>query len=210
MTEDEARDWLHDTLDVPRGTIDMLARFADFLRDEAGQQNLVAASTLDHLWLRHIVDSAQLLLHVPPSARTWVDLGAGAGFPGMVIAALGRHRVTLIEARRMRIDFLRRAAIRLGIEDHVEIIGARVESVVDRHFDIISARAFAPLERLLPLGMRFVAPGTRWLLPKGRNVHAELDAARGSWQGAFEVVPSITDPEAGILIAGEIRPRKNR
>lgn len=210
MTEEEARTWLATNFDVPRETWAALDRFIAFLREEAVNQNLVAASTLEHVWLRHIVDSAQLLRHAPDEAGNWVDLGSGAGFPGLIIAALSDKRVTLVESRRKRIDFLEQAAEHLGLADRVEIVGARVESIVGRHFDIISARAFAPLERLLALGTRFAVDRTIWLLPKGRSVAEELDAARGTWQGAFRIEPSVTDPQAGIVVARHVRPRNSR
>jgi 16S rRNA (guanine527-N7)-methyltransferase len=211
VTEDEARAWLRDTFDVSRETFEALDRFVTLLRDEATQQNLIAASTLEQVWHRHIVDSAQLLPLAPIDTMTWADLGAGAGFPGLIVAALSRARVTLIESRRKRIIFLERAVACLGLEDRVEILGGRVESIRDRQFDVISARAFAPLDRLFPVALGLADPRkTHWLLPKGRGVRAELEAARGSWQGSFRVEPSITDPEAGILVAAHVRPRKSR
>lgn len=212
MTEEEARRWLADRIDVPRETFDALDRFVTFLREQAAQQNLIAASTLDAVWHRHIVDSAQLLPLARPNAESWIDLGSGAGFPGLIVAALGRARVTLVEARRKRVEFLQQAALRLGLDDsRVEIIGARVEAVRDRRFDVISARAFAPLERLFPLAIGFADPKkTRWLLPKGRSARAELEAARRSWQGSFRIEPSVTDSEAGILVGVEVRPGKSR
>lgn len=209
MNEDEARAWLRDVLDVPRETFVALERFVALLRDEAGRQNLVAESTLAQVWSRHIVDSAQLLRHSGPRA-TWLDLGSGAGFPGLIIATLGEGAVTLVESRRKRIDFLAAAAEILGVGERVAIAGTRVETLPDAKFDAISARAFAPLERLLPLAHRFARPDTIWLLPKGRSAACELEAARGSWQGAFRVEASVTDPDAAIIVATHVMPRGKR
>ena len=209
MTESEAQDWLRDRAGVSRETFVLLHRFTELLREEQSRQNLVAASTLDHLWARHIVDSAQLLAHFPQNTRTCADLGAGAGFPGMVLALIGPARVTLIESRRLRVDFLRRAVVALGLVDRVEIIADRAERLQGRAFDVLTARAFAPLDRLFPIGLGFAAPNTRWLLPKGRNAIAELDAARRSWQGAFHILPSVTDAEAGILVAEQVQRRRS-
>jgi 16S rRNA (guanine527-N7)-methyltransferase len=109
MTEDEARLWLKEDNPVSRETEEKLEAFIAFLKREAASQNLISASTLDHIWDRHIVDSAQLLRFCPDSPQTWIDLGSGAGFPGIVVALLSDHQVTLVESRGRRIDYLQRA-----------------------------------------------------------------------------------------------------
>src|SRR4051812_42611324 len=119
--------------------------FAALLRDESERQNLVSRASLDHLWLRHIADSAQLLRFAPSPSATWVDLGTGAGFPGLIVALLHRGPVTLVEERRLRADFLHRAAAVLGLK--VEILAGKAERIRPRPFDVISARACAPLGR---------------------------------------------------------------
>lgn len=203
----EARAWVERKFDVPRETMDRLDAYLALLVAENGRQNLVSASTLDSAWSRHVADSAQLL-RFAPSDSSWVDLGAGAGFPGLVVAALHHGPVTLIEERKLRVDFLGRAADVLGVAQKIELIGARVERVEPRPFDVISARAFAPLGRLLELGARFSTTKTVWILPKGRNARAELEAVESSWQGDFRIEPSLTDPEAGIIVAqGVMRKR---
>jgi 16S rRNA (guanine527-N7)-methyltransferase len=208
MTEEEARD----ALDVPRETLGKLRAFVHFLSAENERQNLISKVSLPQIWSRHIYDSAQLLRFAPEGSSDWLDLGSGAGFPGLVIAALRQGPVTLVESRRLRVDFLRRAASVLGVEDRVEIVCAPVERVETRPFGVITARAFAPLDRLLTLGERFSTVKTRWILPKGRKAQSELDAARSSWQGSFRLEPSLTDPEAGIIVAEQVRrkPRGNR
>jgi 16S rRNA (guanine527-N7)-methyltransferase len=205
MTEGEAKA----RLDVPRETLERLEAFATLLREENQRQNLVSTPSLDELWARHIYDSAQLLRFGPEEAAHWVDLGSGAGFPGLIIAALRHDKVTLVESRRLRAEFLQRAACVLGVEERVEILCSPIERLEARAFDVISARAFAPLERLLALGERFSTAKTRWILPKGRKAQSELDAARSSWQGDFRLEPSLTDPEAGIIVAEQVR-RKPR
>lgn len=207
MTELEAQTWLVEELGVPRETMAELAEFVDAVRAEAEQHNLVSRSTLDQIWSRHIVDSAQLLCFAAPSAETWLDLGTGAGFPGLVVSALHSARVTCVESRRLRVDFLRRAAAVLDIGDKTEVFGGKLEQLPRQAFQIISARAFAPLERLLALTERFGSPDTLWILPKGRNARTELEAAHASWQGEFELVPSLTDPDAHIIVARGVRRR---
>lgn len=204
MDEAEARA----ALDVPRETMERLEAFIQRLKAENQCQNLVSSASLDHIWSRHILDSAQLLRFAPHHAESWLDLGSGAGFPGLVIAMLHRGKVVLVEARRLRAEFLRTAAALLGIGQRVEIVCARVETLAERPFDVISARAFAPLGRLLTLGERFSTEETRWILPKGRNAKSELDAVRSSWQGDFRLEPSLTDPDARIVIASQVRRRK--
>jgi 16S rRNA (guanine527-N7)-methyltransferase len=210
MTELEARDWLRG-IGVSRETMDQLETFIALLIEEMPRQNLIAASTLPNIWNRHIVDSAQLVALATPSAQSWLDLGSGAGLPAIIVASLnpGLH-VTLVESRRKRIDFLQRTTESLGLAPQVNIIGSRLEMMEARGFDVISARAFAPLERLLPLAHRFSTPKTRWLLPKGQSAASELAAAQGSWQGSFRVVPSVTDQDAAIIVAEQVQPKGRR
>ena len=206
MTEDKARAWLA-ARDVPRETIAALERYIAFLASESTQQNLVAASTLGSVWARHIVDSAQLLDHAL-QWKSWLDLGSGAGLPGLVVAILSEGHVTLVESRAKRIAFLREAAKIAGVAYRVEVIGSRAETMRQRRFDVISARAFAPLPKLLTIAAPYSDKATRWVLPKGKSAAAELEAARASWQGRFELVPSVTDSEAAIIVASGVTPRK--
>lgn len=199
MTEDEARGWLS-TQNVSRETLARIEAYLAFLKDEASRQNLIAASTFDSLWARHVVDSAQLL-PLAGEWRAWLDLGSGAGFPGLIVAILGRGKVTLIESRAKRIAFLRDAADVAGVADRVDVVGGRAETAPPGRYDVISARAFAPLPRLLDIAARFADGKTRWVLPKGRSAAEELEAARASWQGDFRLVPSVTDSEASIIVA---------
>ena len=209
MTEEEGRAWLAAQFDVSRETWDALERFVTLLTDEAARQNLIAASTLPTIWSRHIADSAQLL-KLAGNARTWLDLGSGAGFPGLIIAALGTLHVTLVDSRKKRVAFLAEAARTLGIEQRVTLVCSRVETLPASQFDAISARAFAPLDRLLPIAARFARPDTIWLLPKGKSAVSELEAARRSWQGGYRIEASVTDPEAAIIVATQVRPGGKR
>lgn len=207
-SEAEARDWLVSLPGVSRETLDQLERFAGLLRDANSQQNLIAASTAgEALWVRHIADSAQLLVlanaagggALPPTGR-WVDLGSGAGLPGLVIAIhLPGWTVRLIESRRLRCEFLRDCAASLGLTN-VEVIEGRVEQLPSQGHDVISARAFAPLERLLAVSRHLARKNTLWLLPKGRNAVNELSSIAPAWQTLFHVEPSLTDAEAQILV----------
>ena len=202
MTETEARAWLNASFDVSRETHDRLEAFAAFLCLEAQSQNLISASTLDHIWSRHIVDSAQLLNYAPKATtkNNWIDLGSGAGFPGIIIAILSDFNVTLVESRARRVDYLQRAVGMLALEDRVNVAGKALEKLETAPFSVISARAFAPLPRLFDVAARFSTDKTLWLLPKGRNAVTELQAVQADWSGDFRIEKSITDVEAGILV----------
>ena len=207
MTEGEAKDWIRKTFDVPRETLERLDGFADLLRSENERQNLVSRGTLDSVWERHFLDSAQLLRFAPSPSASWLDLGTGAGFPGLIVAALHQGPVTMIESRRLRVDFLHRAAEVLGLSERATIMLDRVERVPEQIFDVISARAFAPMRELLELAHRFSTEKTRWILPKGRSAQSELEAAESSWQGSFRLEPSFTDADSGIIIADGVQRR---
>lgn len=209
MTEDEARAWIAAQWDVSRETWAKLDRYIALLFAAMEQQNLIAESTRDHVWARHIVDSAQLLpLAAAAADGPWIDLGSGAGLPGIVVAILSDRPVTLVESRRKRIDFLEAAAANLGLR-HVAIFGGRVETVPGAQAAVISARAYAPLPRLLDSAIHLSTEKTLWLLPKGRNAENELEAIRPTWQGAFHVERSVTDPESAIIVAHSVK-RKGR
>lgn len=212
MTENEAIAWLKTQLHVSRETLDALGTFVAFLKREAESQNLISASTLDHIWSRHIVDSAQLLLFTDTSApqSKWLDLGSGAGFPGLVIALLTKHHVTLVESRARRIDYLQRAVEMLDLTHRVKVAAVTLERLETAPFSVISARAFAPLPKLFDLAARFATNNTLWLLPKGRNAKAEWEDAQAAWDGNFRTMDSVTDQEAGILVGTLSGKRKRR
>lgn len=200
MTEAEARHWLEEHFTVSRETEEKLEAFIAFLKREAESQNLISASTLDHIWDRHIVDSAQLLRFCPDGVQTWIDLGSGAGFPGLIVALLSSHRVTLVESRGRRIEYLQRAIALLDLESQVTVAGMPLERVETAPYSVISARAFAPLDKLFDLAARFSTNKTLWLLPKGRNAVKEWEGVKSVWKGEFRIESSVTDADAGVLV----------
>jgi 16S rRNA (guanine527-N7)-methyltransferase len=199
QSEEEAREWVGTAFDVSRETMERLDRFAKFLSEQNEHQNLVARSTLDQIWSRHIADSAQLLKFVPSPTASWLDLGSGAGFPGLIIAALHNGPITLVESRKLRVSFLEQAAELLQVRPR--ILPGRAERMEAEKYDVISARAFAELTRLLQIAHPFSTEMTRWILPKGKGAQTELEQVRSTWQGDFRLEPSLTDPDARIIIA---------
>ena len=219
---------------VSRETCDRLEVYAGLLRHWQKVQNLVAPSTLEILWQRHIADSLQLLA-LAPEARTWMDLGSGAGFPGMVIAiALGDrgsdpagltpHRsespgqgvrpagsdpnVHHVESNARKCAFL--AEVARKTRAPVEIHGDRIELLVEKRriesVDVVTARALAPLAKLLGYAHPFLGVDTRCLFLKGRDVAAEIEEARGHWQFDVQLVPSRTDEQGRIAVLGAVKP----
>ena len=206
--EAQARDWLCNHPECDQAAVERLETLVSLLREENTRQNLVSAASLEAVWQRHIVDSAQLIDHVPRETSPWLDLGTGAGFPGMVIAAMRpRCPVLMVESRAKRVDWLERVREALDLSE-ASIVGARLEAVETQRVGAISARAFAPLEKLLKLSARFSTADTVWLLPKGRSAQQELDDLRG-WNHMFHVKRSLTDPSAGVIV-GTLPGRKGR
>jgi 16S rRNA (guanine527-N7)-methyltransferase len=194
--------------DVPRETRALLDRYVALLIAENERQNLISRSTVGEIWDRHIADSAQLVRFVPRRDSSWLDIGSGAGLPGMVIAILTEGPVTLVEPRKLRADFLERVANALGLAERVMVQPAKVERITGK-FDVITARAVASLDALLRISQHLSTDKTLWLFPKGKSAQTELDEVRRSWQGSFQLEPSMTSGEAAILVAAGVR-RKGR
>ena len=204
MTEEDARRALLDHLAVPRETVDRLAAYVTRLIGANDGQNLISAASAGTIWQRHILDSAQLS---PLMRGRVIDVGSGSGLPGLVLAIIG-HPVTLVEPRRLRAAFLR------SVVDALELASPVFESTVERlrlpPFETITARAYAPLDRILASTIHASHARTRWVLPKGRGWMSELEVARSTWHGSFSTVPSITDPDAMIVIAEGVSPKAKR
>lgn len=188
---------------VSRETFEKLERFSEILIAENQRQNLISKSTEADLWTRHFADAAQLISFAPEGA-SWIDIGSGAGLPGVVIAILTGAPVTLVEPRRLRAEFLSRAVAELDLTN-VTVLQAKGQSVPRARYGVITARAVASIDRLFGMTAHLSHGGTLWVLPKGQSAKSELDEARKSWQGAFRLEPSRTDPDARILIASGVR-----
>jgi len=189
-------------LGVSRETIGRLESYAELLTRWQARINLVGPDTLPDLWTRHILDSAQLWPLLPPEARRLADLGSGAGFPGLVLAILGAPDVHLVESDARKCAFLREAA---RITDtRVTILNRRIEQVEPLEADIVTARALAPLSRLLDWAAPHLAKGGQCLFLKGRGAEDELTATAKEWKIGHRRIPSLTDPEGVVLQLREV------
>ena len=203
-TEDEARAYLAGLTDAEG--MARLEAFAALVLAENQRQNLIAKATEPHIWQRHIADSAQLLENVsretlgPNAQGPWLDLGSGPGFPGLVIAILCPNMpVVLVESRSRRVEFLESAIAALDLRK-CRVEGQRLERITPFAARAISARAFAPLPKLLSLSAPFSTSTTRYVLPKGRSAAQELETVKPSIRAMFHVKHSLTDPDAGIIV----------
>jgi len=191
---------------VSRETLARLKLFVSLLEDWNQRHNLVSRRSLADVWRRHVFDSGQLSDFIPETANSLVDLGSGAGFPGLVLATLlaGRRgfRTAFYEATRKKCEFLAIAAERIGI--NAEIRHRRIEDAPPEICDVVSARACAPLPRLLQYAERFQGPNTRNLFLKGQNVGVELTEAHISWKMRVHQHPSRSDPSGIILEIEEL------
>ncbi|MGI9387201.1 MAG: 16S rRNA (guanine(527)-N(7))-methyltransferase RsmG [Methyloligellaceae bacterium] len=211
---------------VSQETLDRLSVYADLLARWQKTQNLVSPKTLPVIWQRHFADSAQLLDVMPNNARNVWDLGSGAGFPGLILAILLAEKdtacggedggndlgtppiVRLIESNGRKCAFLREVARHSGVT--VEIHNRRIETPPDsvkvRSGDVITARALAPLERLLTLAAPYFASQSTALFLKGRAAPQEIERAKRSWRFTWNMIPSRTDPGGSIIVLRDLRP----
>jgi 16S rRNA (guanine527-N7)-methyltransferase len=192
---------------VSRETFAALQQLESLVQRWTKAVNLVSNASLRDLWQRHIEDSAQLLAFCPQNAQSWLDLGSGGGFPGLVVAILAREarpnlRVTLAESDQRKATFLRQAAQGIGL--NVQVSNSRIESLEPANADVISARALAPLTHLLAFAERHVTLDGVAIFPKGARFEEEIAEARKSWDFDVDVHPSLSEPEAAILVIRKI------
>jgi 16S rRNA (guanine527-N7)-methyltransferase len=184
---------------VSRETLGQLKLYVGMLREWNETRNLVSKVSLEEVWHRHVMDSAQLAPLIPGSARTLADLGSGAGFPGLVLAILKRDqlKVSLFEATKKKAEFLKAVAERLTLP--VQVRNERIEEAPRQAFDVITARACAPLPQLLGYAQDLVGPDTMCLFLKGQNMVLELTDARKFWKMNIRNHPSKTHPLGTVL-----------
>ncbi len=189
---------------VSRETLARLEAHLALLARWQRRINLVGAASLADPWRRHILDSAQLLRLLPGTDIRLLDLGSGAGFPGLVLALLGVREVHLVESDRRKAAFLAEA-VRITGASGVTLHRRRIEALAPFPVEAVTARALAPLPRLLELAAPFLGPATLGLFPKGGNFEAELTEARRHWRMRTQIEPSLSSPEGRILVLREVR-----
>ena len=195
--------------DVSRETYARLQEYVRLLQHEALVQNLIAPSTLNDVWTRHIADSAQLMRYEPRVGSSWADVGSGAGLPGLVVGILASGPMTLIEPRRLRAEFLKTAVAELDLADRITVTHCKVERV-EGQFDVITGRAVAALDGFLQIASHLSSFETTWVLPKGKGAQSELAQARRNWHCDVRVEQSCTDPESQILVLTRVGAKKSR
>ncbi len=196
---------------VSRETWERLDRFVELLLRRQEVMNLVAPSTIPKIWTRHVADSLQLLA-LAPNVKRWIDLGSGAGFPGLVIACdLAKapgEEVHLVESTQKKAAFLGDVIAALALPAVVH--ARRIEDFTRQdatRFDVVTARAVAPLDKLIGYAIPLLKRGAVGLFPKGQDVEAELTQASKSWKIEAELVPSLTDPRGRIVRIARVEKR---
>ncbi|SCA56359.1 Ribosomal RNA small subunit methyltransferase G [Candidatus Terasakiella magnetica] len=186
-------------LNVSRETLDKLQAYADLLVKWQAKINLVSNSTLDDLWNRHLLDSAQIYPYLPKDCKTLVDIGCGAGFPGMVLAIMGVPDVHMVDSDARKMAFVREVS-RIT-ETPVTIHNCRIDDVKEKHFaDVVTSRALATLEKLLGFSSALKKEDARCIFLKGKKADEEIIEAQNSWDFECESKRSLSDPQGQILI----------
>tara|TARA_B100001094_G_scaffold320687_1_gene367281 strand:+ start:192 stop:836 length:645 start_codon:yes stop_codon:yes gene_type:complete len=193
---------LKSIVDVSRETIMKLSLFNDMLLEWNQNINLISQKTVSETWIRHIIDSAQLWSLAPVKAKSWLDVGSGGGFPGMVISIIAYEKnpslqVTLVESNKRKCFFLREVARILRLK--INIVSDRIENISTRNFDVVSARAFAKLSSLLYISNFHLRKSGVSLFLKGKNVELELFEAKKFWRFQFNLHKSLSSCEGSVV-----------
>lgn len=196
-----SREQFAELLSVSRETVERLSAYAELLVKWQAKINLVGPATIPDLWRRHFLDSAQMARHLPEGPI--LDLGSGAGFPGLVLAVMTGQPVHLVESDVRKCAFLREAA-RVTAADNVTIHNKRIEAVTPFPVAAVTARALASLDQLLDWAAPFLQQRTECHFLKGARIDEELTQAGEHWKMAARRVPSLSDPSGFILIVSEV------
>ena len=195
--------------DISADTLELYDRWYHLLNRWNSKINLVSASTLEDFWRRHALDSHQIHACLPAGTKTVIDLGAGAGFPGLALAILMRDtpgaKITMVESNGKKCNFLRTVIRELSLPAETQQM--RAEQLPPQPYDVVTARAFAPLPRLLSYAQPFWHDGTLGVFPKGESWETELKHAEADWKFTCETRPSQTDERARILMVSNLRPQ---
>jgi 16S rRNA (guanine527-N7)-methyltransferase len=200
-TEDLSPRQFQAKADISAETLDLYQRWYHLLTRWNQKINLVGQNTLSNFWLRHALDSHQLYADLPAGTKTIIDLGAGAGFPGIALAILMRDtpgaQITMVESNGKKCNFLRTVIRELSLP--ATAVQGRAENLAPQPYDVVTARAFAPLPKLLTYAQPFWHADTLGIFPKGESWEAELNDAKADWDFTYEARPSQTDELARVL-----------
>ncbi|NVK18686.1 MAG: 16S rRNA (guanine(527)-N(7))-methyltransferase RsmG [Methylocystaceae bacterium] len=186
-------------LDVSRETLDKLQAYADLLVKWQAKINLVSNSTIDDLWTRHLLDSAQIFPYLPKNSKTLVDIGCGAGFPGLVLAIMGVEDVHMVDSDMRKMSFVREAA--RVTETPVTIHNCRIDDVKETGFaDVVTSRALASLDKLLGFADVLRKSDGTCVFLKGRKAEEEVIEAKKQWDFEYQSHGSVSDPDGKVLI----------
>ena len=200
------RDTVIEQLELSHPVVKRLDRYVELLEEEQAKMNLVGASTLPDVWVRHVLDSAQLFHLLDASDKTVLDLGSGAGFPALVLACMdenGGHEFHLVESDGKKCSFLNKVIEACGLRAVVH--NERIEQMQKFGADVITARALAPLDKLIKYAFPFFKKGTRCLFMKGAKAPEELTAALKKYQARVEKIQSVSSDEGTILLMSEVK-----
>jgi len=189
-------------LNVSRETLDIFSVYGETLAKWQSKINLISGKTIDNVWRRHFLDCAQLHNLLPRETKSILDVGSGAGFPGLVLAVMGAKNVTLVEADLKKCQFLSEVVRRTG--KHANIVNCRIEEFDGGYFDVITARALAPMDKLLSYIIPHFGPATKGMFLKGEQVERELTKAKKQWKLKYKTIPSITSDGGSIIIVEKI------
>ena len=200
------RDKVAEQLNLSKTIVEKLDTYVDLLETEQRKLNLIGASTLPVVWTRHVLDSAQLFRSFLPSDRIILDLGSGAGFPALVLAAMdteGKYDFHLVESDGKKCAFLNKVIEECALNAHVH--NERIEQMEKFGADVITARALAPLDKLIKYAFPFFKPETRCLFMKGAKAQEELNAALKKYRFRVEKIRSVSSEEGTILLLSEVK-----
>lgn len=207
-TPTQALDFMTSHYRVSRETWSKMLVYEQQLQKWQRAMNLVSKNTLSHVWVRHFIDSAQLLSYIPDGARKIVDMGSGGGFPAMVLAMTGQFEVHFIESDRKKIEFLRNVSRETKTPVHLHccrLESFKTESLKSITADLVTSRALAPLDKLLGFAQPFAHQETQCLFLKGATHTQEIACTKRKWDVKFSVYPSITDSNGAIIQVENIK-----
>ena len=193
-------------LNVSRETVDQFSIFINLLKERQKRDNLISRNSIDDIWIRHVIDSVQLLQFVSRETSSVTDFGTGGGFPGIILSIMQPQiAFKFVEVRQKKILFLKEVISSLSL--NAEVIGERIEHLRPWKEEVITARALAPLNQLLPLLYPFTTRETTLILPKGKKVEEELKEIKKKWHADMEKKESYTNSEGMILIVKNLMPK---